>query len=369
MNLNKEFIDKIKNEINLKELVEEYTVLIYRGNNRWYGNCPHPDHLDKTPSFHIKNNKWRCFACNKGGDCIDFIQWIHPNNLSWKESVIYLAKKYNIPIPEDKYEKEYERNKVIANKYSKDIGVEALNYLYSRGLSNDEIKKWNIGYDKYSNRIVFPLYNKNNKIVGFNKRIINNNKNDSKYINSKTSDIFKKSSYLYGLNYINNKSEYIIITEGVIDVILSTKYGLDNVICTLGTALTKDHIPIIKSLNKTIVIIYDGDKVGKESTEKAAKLLLDNDIYCKTVFLPNNYDLADTSLKYRHKLKNYIESEMCTYGYHNAQNIINNYNKELYELKLKYQPQLDEIIKKIPKKEKNTIRSFIENEIGLKASD
>lgn len=368
MNFSKEFINKLKDKINLKELVEEYTVLIHGGKNYWYGRCPHPDHNDSSPSFYIKNNRWHCFACNKGGDCIDFIQWVHPNNLSWQESIIYLANKYNVPI-ENKYEKEYKRNRLIANKYKKDIDVKALNYLYSRGLNNEDIKTWDIGYDKNSNRIVFPLHDKNDNIVGFNKRIIDNNKKESKYINSKTSNIFKKSHYLYGLNHINKEEKYIIITEGVMDVILATKYNLPNVVCTLGTALTKDHIPIIKSLNKTIVIIYDGDKKGKESIDKAANLLLDNNIYCKTVFLPNDYDLADISLKYRHKLKDYIESEMCTYGYYNAQNIINNYNKELYELKLKYQPQLDQIMKSIPKQEKNTIKSFIENEIGLKASD
>lgn len=367
MSFDKEFINNLKDKINLKELVEEYTPLI-KGNTYWRGSCPHPNHEDKTPSFFVKGKRWHCFTCNEGGDCIDFLQWI--GNMSFKEAIIYLANKYNITIPNDKYENQYKTNKKILNKYTKDINnVKALNYLYSRGLSNEDIVKWSIGYDKNQNRIVFPLFNKDNKVVGFNKRIINKTQKEAKYINSKTSEIFKKSNYLYGLNYINKESEYIIITEGVMDVILSTKYGLNNVICTLGTALTKEHIPILKSLNKTIVIIYDGDNAGKLAIDKAARLLLDNNIYCKTVFLPKGYDLADISLEYRNNLKSYIESEMCTYGYHSAQTVINNYNKDLYELKLKYQTQLDQVLNIVPQQELVTIKSFVENEIGLKASD
>ena len=153
------------------------------------------------------------------------------------------------------------------------------------------------------------------------------------------------------------------------DVILATKYGLKNVICTLGVALTKDHIPFLKTLDKTIVLIYDGDAKGISAINKAAKLLLDNNIYCKTVILPEGKDLADISLEHKKDLYNYISSIMCTYGYYNAKNIIDEYNKELYELKLRYQPMLNNIIKNIPDQEKNTIKCFLENEIGLKVTD
>ena len=366
--IDKETINKIKNTVNLKELIEEYTELNKSGHNTWIGKCPHPDHNDNNPSFSIKENYWHCFGCDKGGDCIDFIQWIHPNNLSWKESVKYLAKKYDIPI-NNKFEKDYNRNRLIANKYMKDMNVEALNYIYSRGLSNIDIEKWNIGFDKISKRITFPLFDKNGRIVGFNKRTISNNKNEVKYIHSKNSNIFKKSNYLYGLNYINNKLKYIIITEGVLDVITATKHGLENVVCTLGAALTKDHIPILKSLNKTIIIIYDGDKKGIDSTMKAINLLSENNIDNKIVILPKDTDLAEISLRYKNKLKEYIESKTCTYGYYKIKNIIDDYNKDLYELKLKYQLLINDIYKSIPEKELVAMKSFIENEIGLKASD
>lgn len=369
MFLSKENIQKIKDTVDLKELVSEYTVL-NKESCGWSGKCPFPNHNDDTPSFFIKQDKnkeyWHCFGCDTHGDCIDFIKNMYPDK-TWTDAVLFLSNKYKIPL-NNKYEKEYKRNKLLANKYKKDIDNKALYYLYSRGLSNEEINKWTIGYDKITDRIVFPLYDRFNNIIGFNKRVINNSK-EQKYKNSKTSDIFNKSSYLYGLNNINKDTKYIIITEGVMDVILATKYNLNNVVCTLGTALTQQHVPILKQLNKEIIILYDGDKKGKESIIKAANLLLENNLYCKTVFLPNNYDLADIALEYRYNLKSYIESETYTYGYYNAKNIINNYNKELYELKLKYQPLLDNTIKMVPDKEKNTIRYFLENEIGLKASD
>jgi DNA primase len=372
MSLPKEFIADLKRRIDLAELVDEYTDLTKGYDNDWFGCCPHPNHNDPTPSFHVRETsegqKWFCFGCNTGGDCIDFIMWIE--DMQWKDAIMYLANKYNIPMPKSKYEKEYKRNKMLANKYQKDIKERAYKYLYDRGLSNDDISKWNIGYDKYNDRIVFPMADKYGNIIGFNKRIIESkNKHDKKYIHSPGSEIFKKSQYLYGTNHINKKHEYIIITEGVMDVILATKYGLQNVVCTLGVALTKEHIPYLKSLNKTVILIYDGDSKGIEAINKAANLLLDNDIYCKTVILPDGKDLADISLEYKYKLPNYIENSMCTYGYYNAKNAVDDYIKELYELKLRYQPIVNNIIKKVPNQEKNTIKSFLENEIGLKVTN
>lgn len=373
MTFNKEFITKLKQNISLVELADEYTDLSKQYNDEWVGHCPHPDHHDPTPSFTIYNKngeeKWFCFGCNTGGDCIDFINWI--TDMSWQESVIYLANKYDIPLPKDKHDKVYKRNKLISDKYRRDVKERAYNYLYSRGLNNDDIDKWNIGYDKYEDRIVFPMFNRFNNIIGFNKRRIKDdgNKYNKKYIHSPNSEIFKKSQYLYGTNNIDTKYEYIMITEGVMDVILADKYKLKNVVCTLGVALTKEHIPYLKSLNKTVVLIYDGDNKGQEAIKKASELLLENNIYCKTVSLPKNKDLADVALELKYKLPKYIESKMCTYGYYEAKNAIDEYNKNLYELKLKYQPIINNIMKKVPQQEKSTIQSFLENEIGLKVTN
>ena len=372
MTFTKEFLAELKSKVSLVELADEYTDLTKELNDEWRGPCPHPDHSDSDPSFTIflKNNeeRWYCFGCDTGGDCIDFIKWISGDDMTWRDAVLFLANKYNVNLPTTKHDKEYKRNKLLANKYHKDLKERAYNYLYERGLNNDDSDKWLIGYDKYSDRIVFPMHDRLNNIIGFNKRTLEP-KSDKKYIHSANSEIFKKSNYFYGTNHISNKYEYIIITEGVMDVILATKYGLKNVICTLGVALTKDHIPFLKTLDKTIVLIYDGDAKGISAINKAAKLLLDNNIYCKTVILPEGKDLADISLEHKKDLYNYINSIMCTYGYYNAKNIIDEYNKELYELKLRYQPMLNNIIKNIPDQEKNTIKCFLENEIGLKVTD
>ena len=123
MAFNKEFITKLKQNISLVELVDEYTDLSKQYNDEWAGHCPHPDHHDSTPSFTIYNKndeeKWFCFGCNIGGDCIDFISWI--TGMSWQESVIYLANKYDIPLPKDKHDKVYKRNKLISDKYKRDL--------------------------------------------------------------------------------------------------------------------------------------------------------------------------------------------------------------------------------------------------------
>ena len=373
----REFIDTVKNATNMLELANEYTDMKKASSNTWQGQCPHPKHNDSTPSFtvFVDTNTWACFGCNQdnqyGSDCIAFIQWITEGEYSWTDALLCLADRANIPIPNDENQPKYDKNFRMANKYHKDLTQEAIEYLETRDITYKEIDQWHIGYDKETNRIVFPLYNKANHIVGFNKRILDYRTKgiSSKYINSKNSDIFNKSTFLYGIHYIKPELKYIIITEGSMDVILATKYGLQNVVCTLGTALSQQHVDIIKRLGLTPIIIYDGDDKGRYATQKAANLFIENDMYCKVVNLPEGCDLADIAIQSKDKLTKYVNNNTYTYGYSKVNELIEEYNKKLYELQLNYSLEAKKILEKIPDNEKDILENYLKYSLGMIKED
>ena len=117
MTFTKEFLTELKSKVSLVELADEYTDLTKELNDEWRGPCPHPDHSDSDPSFTIflKNNeeRWYCFGCDTGGDCIDFIKWISGDDMTWRDAVLFLANKYNVNLPTTKHDKEYKRNKLF----------------------------------------------------------------------------------------------------------------------------------------------------------------------------------------------------------------------------------------------------------------
>ena len=377
MTYERKFIDAVKDATDMLELAEEYTEMHKASNNTWQGQCPHPKHNDSTPSFTVftDTNSWNCFGCNLdskyGSDCIGFIQWITEGEYSWQDALLCLANRAGVPIPDDKNKAKYDKNYRMASKYHKDLTEEALEYLNSRGITDKEIIKWHIGYDKETNRIVFPLYSKSNQVVGFNKRVLDNRTKGvhSKYINSKNSDIFNKSTFLYGIHYIKQELNYIIITEGSMDVILATKYGLQNVVCTLGTTLSKQHVEAIKKMHKIPIIVYDGDEKGRYATQKAANLFMENNMYCKVVNLPEGFDLADIAIQLKNKLVKYIDDNTYTYGYSKINEMIKDYNKKLYELQLDYSLKAKEILNKIPDNEKDVLEGYLKYSLGILKED
>lgn len=369
----RDFINAVKNATDMLELANEYTDMKKASSNIWQGQCPHPKHKDSTPSFTVftDTNTWTCFGCNQdnqyGTDCIAFIQWITEGEYSWTDALLCLANRANIPIPDDENQPKYDKNLRMANKYHKDLTQEALDYLESRDITEKEIDKWNIGYDKETNRIVFPLYSRFNQVVGFNKRVLDHRTKsvNNKYINSKNSDIFNKSTFLYGLHYIKPELKYIIITEGSMDVILATKYGLQNVVCTLGTSLSQQHVEIIKKMNKIPIIIYDGDDKGRYATQKAANLFIENGMYCKVVNLPEGLDLADIALQTKSRIVKYINDNTYTYGYSKINELIKDYNKKLYELQLDYSIEAKKILNRIPENEKDILENYLKYSMGI----
>lgn len=360
------FINELKEKIDLVELASEYTELQKVGINLYQGPCPNPNHDDKNPSFRVwtrgyngsKYDSWACMVChsgnkntkskehrNYGSDCFAFYQWME--GVNWKQAVIDLAQKYNVPLPNSEFDRLYKMKQLQTESYIRNLYSEPLKYLYDRGLTDVDISSWKIGFE--GNKIVFPLLDKYRYPIAFTKRwlVMPEGRND-KYKNSYTSKIFNKSTYFYGIHNLDNDFDEIRITEGPMDVILSTKYGAKNIVATLGTAFTDDHVKLIKSMNKNPVFIMDGDGPGIAAAEKAVNKLAQAGIYSKILILPNGEDLCDLSLDIKEGIEDYIKQNAMTYGFYKMQKIINIYDNHIMELKLKSFKDIEKVLAEIP---------------------
>lgn len=369
MSFTNEFINELKSSIDMVSLAkEEVHDLRKTGKYVWTGTCPHPDHEDSSPSFTVweNTNKWTCFGCNNGkaDDCIGYVMWLH--GFTFKEAIMYLAAKAGINIEDDALTNEYNSLENECKKYQASIDNYAMSYYTNRNIDQCDIEKYRLGYDKKNKRIVFPLIDKTNRVVGFIKRRTFDDKTGPKYINSKTSDVFNKSKFLYNMNNLDKNFKYIRIVEGTMDAIMASKYGAKNVVATLGTALTQEHVNIIKKLGMTPVLIFDSDNAGLKATSSSLDLFYKNGIYCNICPLKDSKDLCDKSIELETEIEDFISNNSITYGYAMAQDIINSYTKDIYEIRLKYSKKINTIVDKIPEEEKKAIDSFLSDEIRMR---
>lgn len=381
------------------DLISRYTEIEPCGYNVWQAKCPHPDHNDSKPSFRIWKHEdgtynWTCMGChvgsknintknkNYGSDIFAFIQWMsdYKNSkhiYSFYESIIYLANLYNIDIPVSNPAKEklikdkIEQNTLLSYCYNKNLSKHVKQYLYDRGLNDLDIQNWRIGSNLFRDndfRITFPLFNKDSKVLGFSSRAYNWNKesNRPKYINSKESDWFHKRSYLYGQHLLNNEKDYIIITEGVFDVILANKYNIDNVVATLGTAFTADHVKLIKRLKKAPIFCLDSDFAGQKATYRAIDLLAKEGIYSKICILPEGMDLADLANLKKEETDRYILSHCLLYFQYLLKDDCTYFASKIDELRLQILPNIINARKSIKtEEEKILFNNFCIERFGI----
>lgn len=375
-----EFVDQVKETVDVVKLISEYTDLKKVGPNLYEGHCPHPDHHDSTPSFRVwtDSQSWACMGChngkktesnklykNYGSDCIAFIRWIEPKYRNWRSAVIYLAQKYHIPIPTEENDLLYKHKKTMAYSLMYNLYGEPLKYLEDRGLTIKDCDEWMIGFD--GQRITFPLFDRYKNILGFTRRWLHvpEGAND-KYKNSSNSKIFNKSNYFYGIHNLDTEFDEIRITEGSMDVILANKYGAKNIVATLGTAFTQGHIDMIKHYGKIPVFCLDGDEAGLKAVNKAITLLAEQGVYSKILILPNGKDLADMSLELNEGIEEYIQKHSITYGTYIFNQTIGEYNSKVNEIKIKMMPEFRALLDFIPSEdEKIIIKSFIRNSMGI----
>ena len=303
-NLSNEEINKIRNSINIVDIIGSNINLEKKGKN-YFGICPFHD--DHNPSMSVSEEKqiYTCFVCGASGNVFSFL--MNYDNITFMEAVKRVASVSGISLSKDikvtkRYEKEYKIYDLAVKYYKNNLkskeGKEAIDYLVSRNINQSIIDEFDIGvsfndnnlsklliekkyevkmisdiglsnnsdklYDVFRNRIMFPIHNSNGDPVAFSGRIYNNEV-DNKYINTKETYIFKKGETLFNYHRAINvakKKKEIIICEGQMDAIRIYSSGIKNVIATMGTALTKDHINLIKKLNSKIILNMDSDSAG-----------------------------------------------------------------------------------------------------------
>lgn len=348
---------RVINETNITEVVSEYVKLKKKGSSM-VGLCPF--HNDNRPSMSVseKVKMFNCFSCGTKGNVITFVSKIE--NITIDQATIKLAKRLGIEVDEKKSAQAIKEERLIkvmdsANTFYKfylknsDEGVNAINYLHDRGITDEIIEESEIGlapsnkdflylalskqnhnvldainlglikedsqdsyYDTFRTRIMFPISNRYGKVVGFSGRIYTPS-NQAKYINSIESDIFHKSDILY--NYYNaiqyiRKVDCVYIFEGFMDVIASKKAGILNCVATMGTAMTNEHINMLLSLTKNIVLCFDGDTAGINAMKRSASLLARYNNMPKSVVLPFGLDPDEFLNKYSaNELVNYLETK------------------------------------------------------------
>lgn len=336
--------DEKKNEIlgnsDIVAIIGDYVDLKKSGNS-YKGLCPF--HNEKTPSFTVDDRKqlFHCFGCGEGGDVVSFI--MHKEGLSYIDSMKYLAKKAGIKLDDTKSSREnkilnryYDINKDIMMYFYKNLLTDKacqiylknrgfrsnivntfmlgfaknswddlLNYVKNKDYLLDDIE--NLGlikksqngkyYDKYRNRLIFPIINHYGKVIGFGGRSIDSTM--PKYLNSPESQVFKKRYNLYGLNIFKKQSNKdIILVEGYMDVIGLNNQGIDQAVASLGTSLTSDQAKLLKRYAKNVYICYDEDNAGIKATDRAIEILLDEGIKPNIISLEKGLDPDDFVKKY-----------------------------------------------------------------------
>lgn len=349
-NLSNEELNRIRTSVNIVDVIGSNINLLKKGKN-YFGICPFHD--DHTPSMSVSEERqiYTCFVCGATGNVFSFLR--DYENISFMEAVNKVANMSGIKIDDrinivKRYDKEYKiydlALKFYKNNLKSENGKKAKIYLHNRGITDDIINEFDIGvsfndnnlskllisknysekmlvdigisnvkdevFDIFRNRIMFPIHDPNGNPVAFSARIYNNEV-ESKYINTKETYIFKKGEILFNYHRARidaKKKKSLILCEGQMDAIRIFSSGVKNVVATMGTALTKEHIKLIKKLNCKVILNMDSDKAGINAAKINGDLLKQNDIDVYVVTLSGAKDPDEYILKYGiESYKNVIE--------------------------------------------------------------
>ena len=333
MRYSDDVIEEVRTKNDIVDVVSQYVKLTRKGSS-YFGLCPF--HNEKTPSFSVTPAKqmYYCFGCGAGGNVFNFV--MEYENYTFGEALSYLAQRAGVELPKIEYSREakekaerkallLEINKKAAQYFyyqlRREGGKSAYQYLTGRGLSEETIKKFGLGYsDKYSddlykymkakgysdellresglfnaderrgmydkfwNRVIFPIMDVNNRVIGFGGRVMGDGK--PKYLNSPETKIFDKSRNLYGLNVARTtRKNHLILCEGYMDVISMHQAGFTNAVASLGTALTSGHASLLKRYTQEVLLLYDSDEAGIRASLRAIPILREAGVNAKVVSL------------------------------------------------------------------------------------
>ena len=326
-----EIIEEVRSRNDIVDLISTYVPLKKKGSS-YFGLCPF--HNEKSPSFSVSRDKqmYYCFGCGAGGNVFTFL--MEYENFSFPEALKYLAERAGMELPEEELNEEAKRamdekarlremNKLSANYFyyllHSKRGQKGLAYLKDRGITDATIKHFGLGYadiynddlyrflkskgysdeelkdsalvtiderrggsDKFWNRVMFPIMDVNNRVIGFGGRVMGDAK--PKYLNSPETVVFDKSRNLYGLNRARtSRKPYFLLCEGYMDVISLHQSGFTNAVASLGTALTAGHAALIKRYVQEVYLTYDSDEAGTRAALRAVPILREAGISAKVV--------------------------------------------------------------------------------------
>ena len=341
--ISRDTIDTIISATRIEEVVGDFVTLKRRGVNM-IGLCPF--HNEKTPSFTVSPTKgiYKCFGCGKAGNGVNFM--MEHEHYTYPEALRYLADKYQVEIeevaqtPEMKQELSERESLYNLNQFAKDFYEKTLHeteegkaiglsYLKERGVREDIIRKFQLGYnpstwdaltkhaldngykldyliksgltlqkdtrayDRFHSRVIFPIHSASGRIIGFGGRILTSEKNRPKYVNSPDSDVYNKSKSLYGIFFARNaiaSKDGCFLVEGYTDVIALYQAGIENVVASSGTSLTQDQIRMIQRYTKNITILYDGDPAGLKASFRGIDMIVEEGMNVKIVLFPEGED-------------------------------------------------------------------------------
>jgi DNA primase len=342
--ITKNTIDKVYDQMRVEEVIGDFVQLKRSGSN-YKGLSPFTN--ERTASFMVSPVKqiWKDFSSGKGGNAIAFL--MEHEHFTYPEAIKYLAKKYHIEIEEtevssEEKEKADERESMyIVSEYAQQYFQDtlhqtqagmaiALPYFKERGFTDDTIKKFKLGYsldewtaftdtaikkgyqleflektgltgvnsegkryDRFKGRVMFPIHSMSGRVLGFGGRIMTNDKNVAKYLNSPESDIYHKSKVLYGIFFAKQaiaKADNCYLVEGYTDVIQMHQKGIENVVASSGTALTVEQIRLIHRLTPNITVLYDGDAAGLRASIRGIDLILEQGMNVKVCTFPEGED-------------------------------------------------------------------------------
>ena len=330
MRYSDELIEEVRSRNDIVDVIGGYVHLKRAGSN-YVGLCPF--HNEKTASFSVSRSKqmYYCFGCHAGGNVITFM--MEYNNMNFVEALQYLADRAGVTLPQMEYSKEAQekadRKAVLLDIHKKaatyyfyilrqEEGKIGLKYLKERGLSDETIRKFGLGFtgrscglyrflkskdfsdemlqesglfvfdekrgvsEKFWNRVMFPIQDVRGKVIGFGGRVMGDGK--PKYLNSPDTDLFNKRKHLFGLNIARaTRRKYIILCEGYMDVITMHQAGFDNTVASLGTALTSQQASLLKRYTDTVLLLYDSDSAGKNAAIRAIPILKDEGLTVRVV--------------------------------------------------------------------------------------
>jgi len=329
-------IDQIQNRTDIVEVISRYIPLQKAGRNY---KAPCPFHNEKTPSFIVSPDKqiYHCFGCGAGGNAFSFV--MKHENLEFPEVVEMLAEKAGIKLPHLTSEKKeltslanqlYKINELAVSFFQESLArsAAAKDYLASRGIAEETIKKLRIGYapdgwegilnffqkknvhgsfvekaglaisnekggyyDRFRKRPIFPILDLKNRVLGFGGRVLDSSL--PKYMNSPETYVYSKGRNLYGLNFTRDfikKQGYALIVEGYLDFIIPYQAGVTNIVATLGTALTVDQVKLLKRFANTVIMVYDPDEAGEAASLRNMDLFLGEGVNVYIAELPKGFD-------------------------------------------------------------------------------